>query len=74
VNLGRDLRLEPVPEPLLAPPENGSIWLPVWSSENPRYGGHGTAPLDREQYWEIPGEAAVLLAPRPPADAPSEGR
>jgi maltooligosyltrehalose trehalohydrolase len=63
VNLGRDLHLDPVPEPLLAPPDRGLVWAAVWSSENPKYGGSGTAPLDTEQHWEIPGEAAVLLAP-----------
>ena len=65
VNLGRDLRLEPVPEPLLSPPHAGSAWSVVWSSENPKYGGQGTAPLDTEQNWEIPAESAVLLAPTP---------
>jgi maltooligosyltrehalose trehalohydrolase len=65
VNMGRDLILEPAPEPLLAPPARGSHWHPVWSSEDPRYGGHGTAPLDTDDNWQIPGEAAVLLAARP---------
>jgi maltooligosyltrehalose trehalohydrolase len=62
VNLGRDLILEPAPEPLLAPPARGSHWHPVWSSEDPKYGGQGTAPLDTDDNWQIPGEAAVLLA------------
>ena len=61
VNLGRDLHYEPCPEPLLAPPEVGQSWHPIWSSEDPKYGGHGTAPLDTEQSWWIPGEAAVVL-------------
>ena len=64
VNLGRDLHLNPSPEPLLAPPEPGTHWHPVWSSEDPRYGGHGTAPLDTDQSWQIPGEAAVVLGAR----------
>ena len=63
VNLGRDLRLEPAPEPLLAPPAVGGSWAVAWSSEAPRYGGHGTAPLDTDETWMIPGEAAVLLVP-----------
>jgi maltooligosyltrehalose trehalohydrolase len=63
VNLGRDLHLDPAPEPLLAPPE-GKAWAILWSSEDPRYGGTGTAPLDTEENWLIPGEAAVVLAPR----------
>ena len=65
VNLGRDLRLEPAPEPLLAPPAVGGSWAVKWSSEDPRYGGHGTAPLDTDEAWLIPGEAAVLLVPSP---------
>jgi maltooligosyltrehalose trehalohydrolase len=64
VNLGRDLHLDPAPEPLLAPPE-GREWAVLWSSEDPCYGGNGTAPLDTEQNWRIPGESAVVLAPRP---------
>ena len=47
VNLGRDLHLDPAPEPLLAPPEN-AVWDVLWSSEDPRYGGDGTAPPDTE--------------------------
>ena len=65
VSLGRDLHLNPAPEPLLAPPEAHLDWYPIWSSEAPKYGGHGTAPLDTEDNWYIPGEAAVVLAARP---------
>ncbi|VTR93475.1 malto-oligosyltrehalose trehalohydrolase : Malto-oligosyltrehalose trehalohydrolase OS=Desulfovibrio sp. FW1012B GN=DFW101_2128 PE=3 SV=1: CBM_48: Alpha-amylase: DUF3459 [Gemmata massiliana] len=65
VNLGRDLHLDPAPEPLLAPPEAHSHWYPIWSSEDPKYGGHGTAPLDTDDNWWVPGEAAVVLAARP---------
>jgi maltooligosyltrehalose trehalohydrolase len=62
VNLGRDLHLNPAPEPLLAPPA-GSDWQIRWSSEDARYGGCGTAPLDSDDNWRIPGEAAVVLTP-----------
>jgi maltooligosyltrehalose trehalohydrolase len=65
VNLGRDLHLDPAPEPLLAPPLAGTHWHPLWSSEDPRYGGHGTAPLDTDHNWQVPGEAAVVLGARP---------
>jgi maltooligosyltrehalose trehalohydrolase len=61
VNLGRDLRLVPTPEPLLAPPVDKK-WQILWSSEEPEYGGTGTPAVDTEQGWRIPGEAAVLLA------------
>lgn len=62
VNLGTDLHLDPAPEPLLAPPE-GAMWRIVWSSEHPVYGGCGTPPLDTEENWRIPGNAAVVMAP-----------
>ena len=68
VNLGRDLHLAPAPEPLLAPPEE-KAWQTLWSSEDPRYGGSGTAPLDTEHSWQIPGHAAVVLWPTPVAEA-----
>lgn len=63
VNLGRDLHLDPAPEPLLAPPESAD-WDILWSSEDVRYGGCGTPPLDTEENWRIPGEAAVALRPK----------
>ncbi|MBN9518017.1 malto-oligosyltrehalose trehalohydrolase [bacterium] len=62
VNLGRDLKLDPIPEPLLAPPDGAVRWDALWSSETPVYGGHGTAPVDTDDGWLIPGEAAVWLA------------
>lgn len=64
VNLGRDLELSPMPEPLLAPPE-GKGWEILWSSENPRYRGLGTPPIETEEGWRLPGQAALVL--RPPA-------
>jgi len=63
VNLGRDLHLDPSPEPLLAPPEN-KVWDTLWSSEHPRYGGIGTSRLDSEENWRLPGHAAVALVPK----------
>src|SRR5256885_1697506 len=38
VNLGVDLVLDILPEPLLAPPAD-TRWTLLWSSEHPRYGG-----------------------------------
>jgi maltooligosyltrehalose trehalohydrolase len=66
VNLGRDLRLDPAPEPLLAPPA-GRLWDILWSSEAPAYGGCGTPPLETADNWQIPGHAAVLMQPVEPA-------
>jgi maltooligosyltrehalose trehalohydrolase len=62
VNLGTELHLNPSPEPLLGPPENFE-WTIQWSTEDPRYGGNGTAPLDSDLNWIIPAHAAVLLKP-----------
>jgi maltooligosyltrehalose trehalohydrolase len=67
VNLGSDLHLASAPEPLLAPPE-GKVWETVLSTENPCYGGAGTAPLDSEDNWHIPGHAAVVMHPVEPSD------
>jgi maltooligosyltrehalose trehalohydrolase len=61
VNFGSDLHLDPAPEPLLAPPNRA--WQTVWSSEAMCYGGGGTAPLDTEENWRLPGKAAVVLGP-----------
>jgi maltooligosyltrehalose trehalohydrolase len=67
VNLGIELDLDPAPEPLLASPASME-WVKMWSSEDPQYGGCGTALLETEQNWKIPGQAAVLLHPRPLED------
>jgi maltooligosyltrehalose trehalohydrolase len=69
VNLGMDLDLEPVPEPLLAP-LTGSRWEVLWSSEDPQYGGSGAPPPeDDEGRWRLSGQAAVVL--RLVEDAPA---
>jgi maltooligosyltrehalose trehalohydrolase len=60
VNLGKDLELDPAPEPLLAPPLGGS-WRLLWSSESPGYGGTGTPPIEDEANWKIPARAAVVM-------------
>lgn len=63
VNLGRPLHFDPAPEPLLAPPERRR-WSVIWSSDNPRYGGLGAPPVERDSgVWHIPGESATVLAP-----------
>jgi maltooligosyltrehalose trehalohydrolase len=72
VNLGPDLSFSPVTEPLLAPPAD-TAWEVLWSSEDPRYGGSGTPPLDTEEGWRIPGHAAVAMVPTRPA-APDVGK
>ncbi len=64
VNLGRDVRLVPAPEPLLAPPDD-TQWSLVWSSEDVRYGGDGMIPPESEDGWHLTAHAAALLEPRP---------
>ena len=72
VNLGCDLDLSPVPEPLLAPPA-GARWVVQWSSESPKYGGGGTAPVRPHSYLHIAGEAAILLRSEP-GDIDDDGK
>jgi maltooligosyltrehalose trehalohydrolase len=68
VNLGADLHRDSLAEPLLAPPA-GRAWEIRWSSENPKYGGGGSADLWKKGCWRIPGETATVLSPsRPRAD------
>jgi maltooligosyltrehalose trehalohydrolase len=68
VNLGRDLFLNPSPEPLLGPPQD-KRWNILWSSDDAKYLGNGTAPLDSELNWIIPAQCAVVLQPLPLSSA-----
>lgn len=60
VNLGKLSELNPVPEPLLAPPP-GLEWKTLWSSESARYGGAETATVATQNNWTLPAEATVAL-------------
>jgi maltooligosyltrehalose trehalohydrolase len=40
------------------------MWDILWSSEDPAYGGTGTIPLESDESWRIPGQAAVVLSAR----------
>lgn len=63
VNLGVQLFLNPAPVPLLGPPEDAA-WETLWSTDDVKYGGNGTAALDtQDQNWIIPAQAAVVLRP-----------
>jgi maltooligosyltrehalose trehalohydrolase len=66
VNLGPTFARPVTPEPLLAPPADTG-WRAVWSSEDPRYGGHGTPPPFDRTRLAIPARAAVVLVPDPDA-------
>jgi maltooligosyltrehalose trehalohydrolase len=67
VNFGLDLRIDPAPEPLLAPPEDLQ-WSVLWSSEDLSYGGGGTVPPEGPENWRLPGHAAVLLIASDPCE------
>jgi maltooligosyltrehalose trehalohydrolase len=60
VNFGGNRDLNPVPEPLLAPPL-GLEWEVLWSSESARYGGSGTAAVATQGSWTLPPESTVAL-------------
>jgi len=66
VNLGATFAQAVVPEPLLAPPP-GTGWHVAWSSEDPRYGGHGTPPPFDRVRLALPARSAVLFVPDPAA-------
>ena len=61
VNLGATFAHPVVPEPLVAPPHGG--WKLAWSSEDPKYGGHGTPPVFTRERMSLPARSAVLLVP-----------
>ena len=60
INLGSDLAISPLPEPLLAP-RPGSLWHLLWSSELPKYGGSGVGQLLADQTWYVSGQAALVF-------------
>jgi maltooligosyltrehalose trehalohydrolase len=66
VNLGPQLDMAVVPEPLLAPPIE-MRWATIWSSDDPAYGGPGISAALRPGAWSLPPECAIVLAPRRPA-------
>jgi maltooligosyltrehalose trehalohydrolase len=64
LNLGRDLHVGVVAEPLLAPPD-GHGWTLQWSSEHPDYDGAGRRPADMDTFWILPGDCALLFRSEP---------
>ena len=62
LNLGRDLDLTQLAEPLLAPPL-GSRWRVLFSSEDPRYDGTGTPHPGEDGQRTLVGASALVLAP-----------
>jgi maltooligosyltrehalose trehalohydrolase len=64
INLGAEVPLHIIPEPLLAPPGEAR-WEIAWNSEDPRYGGCGTVTFDPDGPWRLPAQAALVLRPVP---------
>ena len=62
VNLGRELHLPTIADPLAAPPADAR-WRLVWTSEDRRYEGNGTPAVETDEGWHIQGHAAVVLRP-----------
>lgn len=60
LNLGRDLHMGVIAEPLFAPAK-GHSWTLAWSSEHPDYDGAGRRAVDLEQFWIMPGDCAIVL-------------
>ncbi|HEY0304166.1 MAG TPA: malto-oligosyltrehalose trehalohydrolase, partial [Longimicrobiales bacterium] len=55
VNLGADVRLQSMPEPLLAEPR-GRSWTVLFCSESIRYGASAPGNIDISEAWYIPAE------------------
>jgi maltooligosyltrehalose trehalohydrolase len=72
VNLGASLTLLPMPEPLLAPPEDHR-WRLIWHSEQPAYGGCGMPEIDGESPWRLLPHAMAVLAPAQHKEDPKDG-
>jgi maltooligosyltrehalose trehalohydrolase len=60
INLGRRQKLEPAPEPLLAPPL-GMEWETLWTSDATRYGGSGVVNVVTQDRWLLSAESATAL-------------
>lgn len=72
VNLGRDIDRKSFPEPLVAPPR-GRRWEVLWSSEEPDYGGTGTAVFETAKGWHLPANTALVLKGTPLGDGAGPG-
>lgn len=60
LNLGDDLKLDPAPEPLLAP-RSGRRWRLLLCSEDVRYGGDGYAEPERKGVWQLTARSACVF-------------
>jgi maltooligosyltrehalose trehalohydrolase len=48
---------------LLAPIAGGA-WELIFSTEDPRYGGSSTPPVESDENWRVPARSALVLAAR----------
>lgn len=62
VNLGPTWHRAVIAEPLLAAPANTG-WKLCWSSEEVRYGGHGTPTPFTHERLAMPGRSTIVCAP-----------
>lgn len=60
INLGQDLGVESLAEPLLAPPA-GHQWQLTWSSEHPQYGGEGIREIDLQKSFVLSSASAQVF-------------
>jgi maltooligosyltrehalose trehalohydrolase len=60
LNLGERHVLNPVSEPLLAPPP-GCTWETLWTSDSRCYGGADAVATATPEQWLLPAESAVAL-------------
>ncbi len=63
-NLGTELRLPLMNDPLLAAPVDQD-WHAVWSSDRPDYGGPGVVDFLHDVPWRIPGRSATFCEAGP---------
>lgn len=71
VNLGRDLPIRSIPDPLFAPPSDKLEWIQLWSSEDARYGGLGRREVDPWSRWTLAADCVLVLGPRARRPNPS---
>jgi maltooligosyltrehalose trehalohydrolase len=64
VNLGADVAVSSLADPLLAPAADCQ-WQITWSSEDITYGGSGERPIDLQRRWVLPADCVLVLAPAP---------
>jgi len=64
INMGADVLLTALSEPLLAPPP-AARWMVLWSSNAPDVGGDGVIDPFTPEGWRLPATSALVLAPVP---------